>query len=333
MNIAPNDLQDLRHALDGAKEILLLTVAKPTIDSLASGLALYLTLSQLGKRVTIACPEKVTVGAGNLVGIDKVNSSLGNKNFVISLDYVEGSIEKVSYNIEGDRFNLVIEPRPSFLFSEDKVQYRQSGSNADLILTIGATRLEEFGVFVSDIKNLSNATLINIDNHASNTRFAKLNLVYPGMGSLSEVVVFLMLQLGLPIDVDSATNLLDGITDATVNFSSTQTTPDSFEAAAILLRAGAQKRTPIHTQASDYSTVTMGQSGLSQRTATGVPPVQSFAPSYQPTQSQVPEQPLTNATNDEAPPDWLKPKIFRSKRQNINSSSNYTPSEGGASRS
>lgn len=346
MNIPQADVQQLKEILEAANEILVVTSSQPTIDRLASCLAFYLALPQLGKRVTVACPDKVTVDVANLVGIDKVVASLGNKNFVISLPYTEGSIEKVSYNIEGDMFNLVIEPRPGFTFSSEKVEYSSNGSSAEVVLVIGAARLEDLGPFTSEIKKMNGATIVNIDIHSQNMKFGKLNFTYPGMGSVSEVATSLLSQLGLTLEVDNATNLLSGITSATENFTSIRTTPDSFETAALLLRGGAQN-IMVHSP----------QMGEGRKDGFMKPLSSSFQPSPLRSQSRPPlprfssrppmtspprsfpqrsfksnEQPQeavsSGGSDEEAPADWLQPKIFRSQNRNPNPPQNYTPSEG-----
>src|SRR3989344_4840151 len=104
-------LQDLTEALPRIQSVVILLPETATRDALAAGLSLYLSLTQLQKEVGIYYPKQAIVGWSHLVGINKLKQTLGSKNFVISLDYIEGSIEKVSYNIAGNQFNLVIEPR------------------------------------------------------------------------------------------------------------------------------------------------------------------------------------------------------------------------------
>src|SRR3989304_5541993 len=98
------NVEKIRELVGKSTDILILTHENPTPDSIGSSLALYLGLSGLGKRVTIVCPDAMTVELSGFVGVNKVGGELGRKNFIISLDYIEGAIEKVSYNIEGERF-------------------------------------------------------------------------------------------------------------------------------------------------------------------------------------------------------------------------------------
>ncbi len=115
-------LTKAKEMVGNAKEVVIVTHGNPTMDSLGGSLALCLGLISLGKKASVICPDPITVGLSSFVGVDKVSKEFGKKNFVISLDYEDGSIEKVSYNIEGKKFNLVVEHRPGYEpFVADKV--------------------------------------------------------------------------------------------------------------------------------------------------------------------------------------------------------------------
>src|SRR3989344_9541311 len=102
MNIK-QDVVKLKPILDASKDITILFGENPTLDTVAASLGLYLSLTASSKNVTIASPKPMVVEFSNLVGANKVSSVLGNKNFVISLDYNEESIEKVSYHIDSGK--------------------------------------------------------------------------------------------------------------------------------------------------------------------------------------------------------------------------------------
>jgi len=268
MPVLPN-LSEIQSLLDQTKELLILTRENPDKDSLAASLALFLTLSATGKKARVACPTPSTVEFANLFAIDKVSQTLGSRNFIISLDYVEGSIDKVSYNISGDKFNLVIEPRPGTPpFSPEKVHYSSSTIMPDLIFVLGTADFEQLGKFYKDEKDLySKVPVVNIDYHHDNTYFGKINLVDTEASSVSEIVSFFLRDLGFSLTQEVATNLLAGIDSATKNFSPSLASASAFEAAAFCLKAGGKRET---------------------------------------------EKEISQGLSQEAPPDWLKPKIFKS---------------------
>lgn len=289
--------------LQEAKNVLILLRREPDLDSTAGALSLYLSLIQRGKQVTIVCPDKMTVSLSNLFAVDKVTDELGRrgKNLVISFPYVEGSIEKVSYNIENNRFNLVIEPRGegTNLLNKDNVEFSASGEGADnfdLIFTIGVSNSNDLGKLQSvSQKLLAEKTVIAIDNKPQSSPFGTISLNNPGSATLSEVITLLLTRLNLPIDRDIAGNLLAGIKEKTDNFTK-GTVADTFEAVAICMR---------------------------KTVSTTYDKTQQWVP-HQSTQFTPQPQKSTNAARmgpsnvKKAPPDWLKPKIFRSSEQNLN---------------
>ena len=81
----PTDITKVKELLDKAHNVLIVTHENPTDDSMGSTLALYLGLTSLGKKVTVACPDPMTVALSNYVGANKVVSELSKKNFVIRI--------------------------------------------------------------------------------------------------------------------------------------------------------------------------------------------------------------------------------------------------------
>src|SRR3990167_6857450 len=150
-----NDIGHIKELLEGVANILIVTHEQPSFDSIGSALALSQGLTAIGKKVTVACPDPMTVALSHFIGVNKIVSEIGKKNFIISLDYVDGSIEKVSYNIEGNKFNLVIEPRAGFEpYTADKAHYSYTGTNADLIIAVDTIHLGGLKHLYEDNKEL-----------------------------------------------------------------------------------------------------------------------------------------------------------------------------------
>ncbi|OIP57943.1 MAG: hypothetical protein COX79_05760 [Candidatus Levybacteria bacterium CG_4_10_14_0_2_um_filter_36_16] len=210
-----------------------------TIDKMAAGLSLYLSLSAGGKNVQIISKSNPTVEVSNLVGIDRVGKNFeGNtKILTISVPYREGEIEKVSYNIEKDKLNVnLFAEENGISFSERDVEFIGKGSTPSLVIALGipsAEKLQE--VSGPEVK------IVNIDTSLSNTQFGDIVLVDSSFSSFSEIVSEIIKSLGLPMDQDIAQNLLDGITYATNNFTSPSTSAYAFGAAGILLMNGAKR--------------------------------------------------------------------------------------------
>lgn len=303
-------LQKAKDLVGTAKDIVVVTHGNPTMDSMGGSLALMLGLASLGKHASVICPDPMTVGLSSFVGADKVAREFGKKNFVISLDYVDGSIEKVSYNIEGKKFNLVVEHRPGFEpISSDKVGYSYQGMSADMVISIDTLTLAQFGVLYDQNKDLfSGKQIINIDFHKDNANYGNINLVDPGASSTSELVAEFLATLGVKLTTDIATNLLNAIYDATSNFQNSNVTSMAFEVASVCLKAGAKR---FGMAEDTHRTVPAAASPATDIPASP-PPVQSTV------MQQIQPAPQTNVPQEQAtaptppPSDWLKPKIFKS---------------------
>jgi len=315
-------LTKAKEMVGSASEIVIVTHGNPTMDSMGASLALMLGVVSLGKKATVVCPDAVTVGLSNFVGVDRVVRDFGKKNFVISLDYEDGSIEKVSYNIEGKKFNLVVEHRPGFeLFSADKVQYSYQGVSADLVISVDTLSLTDLGAVYEQHKDVFGKTpIINVDFHKDNVNYGALNLVDPGASSTAELVAELMATLGVKLSTDIATNLLNAIYDATSNFQNANVTSMAFEVASVCLKAGAKRFgiTANAPRATSEPKVYVGNKPVEDKhpaPVLDVTPVQ--APSVPPAVMHE-TKPAVGSPQDEGkkpvnpPSDWLKPKIFKS---------------------
>jgi len=224
-------LTQLQQFLNTSKTIFILLPQHLILDNVAAAVSLSLSLEKAGKKASVFCSYPMTVEFSFLVGIDKVKNQLEGKNLVISFDYIEDSVDKVSYNIENNKFNLVIQSKEGYPpLSSQKVQYSYAGANADLFLVIGADSLKDVGeIYFSNQKALDEGKVVNLevaDFQAS---------------CYCELVANLIAQLGLPVDEDIATNLLAGLEKETVGFSPEKCGPAAFEAAAFCLKAGGHR--------------------------------------------------------------------------------------------
>lgn len=311
------DLQPIQQNLAEAKNVLILVAANPNLDSLGAGLALYLSFKKQGKNVGIGCPTPMTVAFNRLIGVNKVTDKIGSRNLIISFDYIKDSIEKVSYNIENDKFNLVVEPKPNYPpLDSDKVSYSHTGAEADIVFIVGATKLEDLEkLYFGDKKIFTDKLTVNIDYKRHNTRFGQVNLHNPQTASCSEIVAGLIKSLNLPVDQDIATNLYAGIKTNTTNFQTVNTNASTFEAAAWCIKNGARKnqvasvgqvRQPQFQQPQSQlqpQPQPLRQSPGQPRTQPDAPPPPSFSQQFSSPEDK----------ESKPPPDWFKPKIYKGK--------------------
>ena len=319
-----NALAKIKEFVGSAQNILIVTHEHPTPDSIGSSLALMLGLTSLGKKVTIACPDAITVALSSFIGVNKIQTDIDKKNFIISLDYVDGSIEKVSYNIEGDKFNLVIEPRPGFeSLTQDKVNYSYGGAAADLVITVDTIHLGGLKkLYESDKELYTTKSVINIDRHPNNSNYGTVNLVDSSVSSTSELVSRVMSFLGVRLTEDIATNILNAVIGATNNFQNPTVSAGAFELVAACMKAGGKRfavstgdvatqqnqlqpvSTPLPKPPSQTTPIQQAPSVSHQPEPAKTAP--SAPPAVQDVTTQTPQPPKP------APADWLKPKIFKS---------------------
>ncbi len=288
----------IREAIEKYNNIAIAVPANPLMDEMAAALGLYLSLSVLGKNISVASPTTPLVEVSNLVGIDKVQNTLGGGtgDLVVSFPYREGEIEKVSYTRDDNFLNIVVKAGELGLnFDEQDVRYTRGGASPELLFVIGAERVTDLGNLY-DVNNLKDTVVVNIDNKAQNQGYGDILMVSNKLSSISEAVANLIVSLNYRLDVDSAQNLILGIASATNNFQNPNTSSLAFEMAGILMRAGAQRPT---------------QGVLNQRQA---PRQDDF---IKQTENQIRteeierKENITQTTKSSPPDDWLEPKIYK----------------------
>ncbi len=108
----------------------------------------------------------------------------------------------------------------------------------DLVISLDCSDLERLGK-AYDPEALSGVPIVNIDHHATNVRFGTVNWVDTTAAATAQMLVRLIEALGVPIDRDIATCLLNGILTDTLGFRTSATTPQVMETAIRLMNAGA----------------------------------------------------------------------------------------------
>lgn len=234
-------LQAIKDILERNESLGILVGKEADLDSMGAALAFYLSLKQMGKNVSIACPTDPLVELSSLVGIDKVKRNLDAQggDLVVSFPYEEGAIEKVSYTLENGFLNIVVKAgEKGLLFSENEVKFQRGGNLAKNLFIIGTPRISDLGNLF-DPQALKDTTIINIDNKADNQGFGDVVFVSQRFSSVCEQIAELLNFLGFEMDIDIAQNLLSGISFATNNFQHPKTSSFAFETVANLMKKGA----------------------------------------------------------------------------------------------
>lgn len=320
------DSSRLREIFDKDTTFAIVVGSAYTADEMAGALSFYLVLSSLGKNVSVISQKQPIVEVSNLVGIDKVKSSFESKNgdLIVSFPYQENEIGKVSYTLEAGFLNIIVKPKDSALsFGEKDVIFKKSGEAPGVIIAVGVKRLSDLQPFFN-IESLKDTVIVNIDKAGTNEGYGDIVLISQGASSVSEQIANIILTLSYPMDPDISQNLMDGIISSTQNFQSSNSSSLAFEMAGILLRNGAIRESFIsktpQTGIPNRAMQSLLQNRMQQRMQPPMPRSVGEFPSQQ-TRSASPlktqDDSLGQAKDDqalgtqEAPPDWLSPKIFK----------------------
>lgn len=115
-----------------------------------------------------------------------------------------------------------------------KVRHNLGHIKFDCFAVLDCSNLDRCGS-VAQV-DLKGKTILNIDHHISNDKFADINWIDAGASSASELVYRLYKYLHIPIDKDTATLLYVGILTDTGSFRYSNTSAETHKAIADLLR-------------------------------------------------------------------------------------------------
>ena len=229
--------QETKQLILDAKNIYIIPSQEP--EAIASTLALFYTLKELGKNVNLLV-ENLQENLKFLTpSLDFISYP---KNFVISIPNNIAKISQIYYekNDQALKIHLTVE---NGNIKKEGISYYYSETKPDLIITVGikdyseqlAGRLNSFGF-------LLDSTILNIDTSLTDTvqankKFGKINLIENV--SLAEILYNLAKTLGVNVSKNLANCLLTGLILYTNNFKD-KVTAEIFEQAASLMKSGAE---------------------------------------------------------------------------------------------
>ena len=231
-----------------AQKILLLSHVNPDGDALGSLLALYLSMKKLAKEVTAVVTDPIPECYQFLPTKEIFTKTFsGTKDFIITVNTNKVKIDKLGYKNfpQENKLNIIITPT-SGVFKPEDVNFTSGGYKYDLIIVLDSPDLDRLGpVYDQNTELFYEVPVINIDHHAGNDYFGKVNWVDLTATSTAEILVALLESLSREkplLDTDVATALLTGIIVDTGSFQNANTTPKSFTVAAQLVAAGARQQ-------------------------------------------------------------------------------------------
>ncbi len=225
-------------------ERLLVVPSRPDGDSIGSALALLQVLKKLGKHVSLGVLDPIGRTFKFLPSITEVSADIsGARDFIITLDSPSAEADKLSYNFEGGKLNIIITPKRGRYQAAD-ASFTEGPFKYEAIMVLDAADLHMVGQIYDRYPALFHEVpVVNIDHHASNAYFGNVNLVDLTATSTAEILIGVIEALGPNlIDPDIATCLLTGIVADTGSFQNANTTPKSLTVAAQLVGMGARQQ-------------------------------------------------------------------------------------------
>jgi len=230
-----------------AKQILVVSHQNPDGDALGSIIALKLILEKLGKKTTIAIPDKPSELFSFMPRIHDIKTEIDtSKNLVINLKLNNATFDKIGYkrNEKDKSIDVIITPKEGKFEAKD-VTFNASRQNFDLIIVVDTPNIERLGSLADPADIFYEVPTVNIDHHPANEKFGKVNWIELVSTSTAEMLVSLIEALGKQgnlLDEDVATALLTGLIYDTSSFQNVNTTPKSLTIAAQLVAAGAHQQ-------------------------------------------------------------------------------------------
>jgi hypothetical protein len=301
-----NNLKQLQDLFANAKDILIITREQPSIDGLASSLALYNQLSTArdlqgkAKRVVMAIAGRNGTQYSLLPGHDKIVSELGLRDFVIGVNgYVENAIENVNWYVDKGRLNVVFKSNPMvpMQFDLKNLDPFYAGANFDVVVVVDTAQPTDLGnAYRQDPGMYSELPVVNISKDPANTRFGRVNIVDTTVGSVAELCYQLSQIIRLPLSSEVAGLFALGIQAGTNKMQNkgAQTdavlaqlqpyNPKPFDLDAVVAQ-GSEPKLPVHKNPPPVPT------GTSQATPSAQIPQSAPAPAAAPMPNQNPQPP------------------------------------------
>jgi len=241
-----NPKQQVKRLIESSQDILLFGHTHVDGDALGSCLAMAMLLKKLGKNPVIIVEDPIPESYLFLPGMEHITSQIsGGKDFIISINTSNASVQHVNHERKEDHLEITISPKLGTFLPED-VTFGDGKPKFDLIFVLDSSNLELTGKTYKEYPDLFYETpIINIDHHASNEYFGKVNIVDITATSTAEIILSLVesIENDKPLmDADIATCLLNGVITDTGSFQNANTTPKAFSIAAQLLAAGARQQ-------------------------------------------------------------------------------------------
>lgn len=225
----------IKEVFEKAKKVAVILDDNADVDAASLAASLIELFSSYNKKATLISRKPLPEAAGPLVKTENFKNSLDPRSLVISFDWQQHKLEKLSYQIDGSKFNLIISSKGNKI-NPNEVSYSYRGEEFDLIVLVAVGSLEKMFSFGMDQDYFNRVPSINFDKGAVNTNFAKLNIVNSKADSVCSLAANTFKEASIALPTKTAEIMLYGMRMVTSNFTNVSD-PATFEGAAYCKRS------------------------------------------------------------------------------------------------
>lgn len=222
--------------LKKSKHVTLMTSVDPNRDLIHGVLVWAAYCKRHQKEVSIILPGASQDATPSLAGTENVAYQFPHRRTIVRVNLGNKNVHKISYEVKEGALNLFITP-DSGVIKADQIQILPERLKTDLLMTFNLSSPKEVKTWpedwVEELKSL--IPIVNVDINQKNSNYGSLNIVEPNLKSYCVFTADLFDHLGLELDVASAKLLMEGITDATKQFT-INTTYSTFNTAGRVTR-------------------------------------------------------------------------------------------------
>ncbi len=231
VNVTSYQIKDLINA--SSKPLIILGEgADADLSSLA--VALVEVFESYSKKTVLVNKSPLPDPIKHFVKAEAVADKVESKKLVLTMDWAKNKLEKISYDLEGDKFNLIIAASGKKIDPKE-ITYSYRGQDFDLVVMLGLSGEEDLYQMGIDQDSFISLPSILIAKKQE-AAFAKLNIVNGQVDSVCALLAKIFEEAKVTLPTRAAEAMLYGIRLATGNFVNV-TDPQTFESAAFCKRS------------------------------------------------------------------------------------------------
>lgn len=222
--------------LKGAENVLVALSKNPTVDELATAIALAMIIDKMGKRATTIYSGATPNALEFLAPEERFETNTNSlQDFIIAIN--KDKADHLRYKVDGDYVKVFITPYKTTI-KESDLEFSYGEFNVDLVIALNVAGVEELDNALKEYgRILHDASVVGVTTRED--KFGEVVWSEPTASSVAEMIAMMGAKGEFEMDKDIATALLTGIVAATERYSNEKTRPETMAVGAKLLAAGA----------------------------------------------------------------------------------------------